>query len=222
MMRVPIFPLPETVFFPSADLPLHLFEPRYVQMGEHVIAGDGLLVVVLLQPGWEPDYYGTPPVHEIATLGRIERHKRLPEARINILLRGRERVRLLPPEGEEPAPGKLYRIRQIQPAPELGAEPSDEASAMADRLDALWRELGEKSGLPATEEGPRTSLPFSGVVNRIASLIDVPPAMKQRLLEQDDLLARGALLESYLEQTLRFFRNLARFRRFAPEDPRVN
>src|SRR5262245_44807699 len=121
MRRVPIFPLPETVFFPSVDLPLHLFEPPYVQMGEDVIAGDGFLVVVLLQPGWEQDYYGTPPVHEIATIGTLEGHDRVGDGRINILLRGRERVRLLPAEGTEPSPGKLYRIRSIESAPELGA-----------------------------------------------------------------------------------------------------
>jgi Lon protease-like protein len=222
MRRVPIFPLPETVFFPSVDLPLHLFEPRYVQMGEDAITGDGLLVVVLLRPGWERDYYGTPEIHEIATLGGIEAHERVGDGRINILLRGRERVRLLPAEGTEPSPGKLYRIRSIEPAPELGAEPSAEASSMAERLDALWRELAEKSGRPADEAGLGESVVFSGMVNRLASLLDAPPAMKQRLLEQDDLLSRGALLESYLEQTLRFFRSLARFRRLAPDDPRVN
>jgi Lon protease-like protein len=222
MMRVPIFPLPETVFFPSVDLHLHLFEPRYVQMGEHAIAGDGLLVVVLLEPGWERDYYGTPPVHDIATLGEIESHDRVGDGRINIVLRGRERVRLLPAEGAEPAPGKLYRIRTIEPAPELVAEPSADVSAMADRLEALWRELAEKSGRTADEARISESHLFSSLVNRLASLVDAPPAMKQRLLEQDDLLARGALLESHLEQNLRFFRSLARFRRLAPDDPRVN
>jgi len=116
LRRIPIFPLPETVFLPHVALPLHLFEPRSRQMGEDAWKGDGLLVVVLLKPGWKRDYEGTPPVHDMATLGRLVEHDRLEDGRLNIVLRGVERVRILEPEASEHAEGKLYRVRGIETA----------------------------------------------------------------------------------------------------------
>ena len=222
LRRVPIFPLPETVFFPSVALPLHLFEPRYLQMAEDVLSGDKLMVIVLLRPGWQNDYYGNPPVHEIATLGTVEAHERLPDGRFNVTLQGLERVRLLPTDGEEPLGGRLYRVREITPAPEVGLPDGVPTAELSARLRSLWRELEEKSG-KATEGGLSSErLEFDALVNRISSLVDVPADMKQVLLEQDDLLLRAAALEGHVEEALRFWRDLASFRRLVPKDPSVN
>lgn len=216
---VPIFPLPESVFFPTVSLPLHVFEPRYRQMTEDALAGDARIAVVLLRPGWERNYYGNPPVHAVATVGRIEHHEALPEGRYNIVLRGLERVRLLVPEGGECPPGKLYRIRVPEPAAEVRPEPGTTTLELRDRLRAMWRELEQKSGrLPtALETGSLEEL-----VNGVAGLVDVPSETKQGLLEEDDLLARAARLEGYLTESLRLWRVLARFREIVPDDPRVN
>ena len=46
-LRVPIFPLPEVVFFPETVLPLHVFEPRYRQMVADCLAADGWMGVVM-------------------------------------------------------------------------------------------------------------------------------------------------------------------------------
>jgi Lon protease-like protein len=221
LRRVPIFPLPETVFFPSVALPLHLFEPRYLQMAEDVLSSDKLMVIVLLRPGWENDYYGTPPVHEIATLGTVEAHERLPDGRFNVTLKGLERVRLLPTDGEERSAGRLYRVREVSPAPELRLPDGVATAELSAHLRSLWRELEEKSG---KVEGALSSdrLEFGALVNRISSLVDVAADVKQVLLEQDDLLLRAAALEGHVEEALRFFRTLASFRRLVPEDPSVN
>ena len=56
MKKVPIFPLPNVVFFPRVVLPLHVFEPRYLQMTEDALAGEKLLAGALLRPGFEKDY----------------------------------------------------------------------------------------------------------------------------------------------------------------------
>jgi Lon protease-like protein len=220
--RFPIFPLPETVFFPSVSLPLHLFEPRYLQMAEDVLSGDELMVIVLLRPGWQTDYYGTPPVHEIATLGKVETHERLPDGRFHVTLQGLERVRLLPAEGEERMTGRLYRVREVAPAPEMRLPDGMATAELSGRLRSLWGELGETSGRGAEVAASIERLAFDALVNRISSLVDVPPAAKQLLLEQDDLLMRAATLEAHVEEALGFWRSLARFRRLVPEDPSVN
>ncbi len=220
--RVPIFPLPDTVFFPAVTLPLHLFEPRYLQMAEDVLSGDKLLVIVLLQPGWQEDYYGNPAVHEIATLGRVSSHERLPDGRFNVTLQGLGRVRLLPADGEECLSGRLYRVREISPAPERELPDGVSTEELSLRLRNLFRELEEKSGKAAEWTIPSERLAFDALVNRISSVVDVPPGAKQRLLEQDDLLARAAALEGHVEEALRFWRALAGFRRLSPPDPSVN
>lgn len=221
MSAVPLFPLPETVLFPNVDLPLHLFEPRYRQMAEDVADGDPRIVVVLLRPGWEGDYYGAPAVHDVATLGRVVHHERLEDGRFNIVLRGIERVRVHEPD--VPAEEKLYRRRIVSPLPEARLDASAASSKIADRLLGLGTELSDKSGQPnalSSETDEREDLEH--VVNTLACFTDLPPEAKQSLLEENDILVRAARLEGLLEETLRFWRTLARFRSLAPEDPRVN
>ena len=64
---LPLFPLPNIVFFPHTRLPLHVFEPRYRQLVQDAVEGDERFGIVLLRPGWETDYFGAPPVYEYGT-----------------------------------------------------------------------------------------------------------------------------------------------------------
>ncbi len=75
---VPVFPLPDLVFFPHASLPLHIFEPRYRQMTEDVLGGDRLIAMALLKPGWERGFDGSPEIFPMACAGIIEEEARLP------------------------------------------------------------------------------------------------------------------------------------------------
>src|SRR5918998_3396267 len=95
---LPIFPLPNVVLFPNVFLPLHIFEPRYRQMVTDTLAGERMIGMVLLQPGYESDYEGTPAVYDIGCAGLITHVERLNDGRFNIVLRGLERFRIL---GEE-------------------------------------------------------------------------------------------------------------------------
>src|SRR5271170_3702492 len=105
-----LFPLPNLVLFPHVLQPLHIFEPRYRALVEEAMAADRLIAMALLEPGWEPDYEGRPPVSGIACLGRITTARRLDDGRYNILLAGLKRVRLL----RELPPKKLFREAQVE------------------------------------------------------------------------------------------------------------
>ena len=221
MIEVPVFPLPETVLFPKVSVSLHLFEPRYRQLGDDATAGDGDLIMALLRPGWESDYDGTPPMYETATLGRIRQHERLEDGRYDLVLQGVERVRMLPrPGSSELAPGRLYRVRAYEPAPERHPAPSHEVDDLAEGLRARWKELLTLSALPA--DVPGNDVSFEVLVNHIANMIDVPPPSKQKLLEEDELIERGARLSAHLDNQLQFWRQLSRYRRLKPDDPSVN
>jgi ATP-dependent Lon protease len=94
LARLPLFPLPQTVLFPGALLPLHVFEPRYRAMVRDVLASHRMLSVVLITGTGVADVHGHPEIASVAGMGEIIDHADLPGGRYNILLRGRARVRL--------------------------------------------------------------------------------------------------------------------------------
>src|SRR5262245_55213880 len=86
--QVRLFPLPNLVLFPHVIQPLHIFEPRYVDMLHAALEDDRLIAMNLLEPGWEGDYEGRPPIAPVACLARILTWQALPERRYNVLVFG--------------------------------------------------------------------------------------------------------------------------------------
>ena len=111
---IPLFPLPTTVFYPNPSLPLHIFEPRYRSMVADALLGEGEIGMVLLKPGWENDYQGTPEIMTIGCVGKIEQHSQLPEGKYNILLSGLHRFCIL-----NEIEGKIYRQAQVEVLKEI-------------------------------------------------------------------------------------------------------
>jgi Lon protease-like protein len=199
-IEVPVFPLPDVVFFPDTLLPLHVFEPRYRQLVADCLAGDGRLVVAMLRPGWEKDYQGRPPVFPVAGLGEIIHVETLADGRYNILLDGRMRVRI-----EAEAPGeRAYRVARVRPLAD--ALPAGGVRALDERLRTLraaHAKLLEALGQSHADVVGRLTVAGAGpgaVIDRISSATVPDAAVRQRLLEALDLgervdLATTALLE---------------------------
>src|SRR5688572_10373064 len=130
---IPIFPLPNVVLFPNVFLPLHIFEPRYRAMVSDALGDDRIIGMVLLQPGYESDYEGRPPVFAVGCAGLMTHAEPLGDGRFNIVLRGLERFRI---DGEEE--GKPYRIAQVKALPEpTPEEHRPELRRHRQRLEAL-------------------------------------------------------------------------------------
>src|SRR4051812_14777924 len=100
---VRLFPLPNLVLFPQVGQPLHIFEPRYRRLTADALAGDRLIAMALLRPGWESDYEGRPAIHPVACVGKVVADQRLDDGRYNLLLRGLARARVLA-EGQTDRP----------------------------------------------------------------------------------------------------------------------
>ena len=105
---IPLFPLPNVVLFPNVFLPLHVFEPRYRAMIGDALDGDRIVGMVLLQPGYEADYEGRPPVFPIGCAGLITRAEPLGDGRYNVILRGLERFRIEREDTDRP-----YRVAHV-------------------------------------------------------------------------------------------------------------
>jgi uncharacterized protein len=200
-LRIPIFPLPEVVFFPETVLPLHVFESRYRQMVADCLAGDRWLGIVMLRAGWEKDYQGRPPVHAVAGAGEVIQAEALADGRYNILLDGRARVQIL---AEEPTDGRLYRVVRAERIEDRGPSPNDRTfpgrlqelrAAHARLLMALGQSHADVVGrLTVAGASP------GAVIDRIVSAVVPDAEVRQRLLEAVDVserldLALGALGE---------------------------
>lgn len=115
---LPVFPLPRTVLFPGALLPLHIFEPRYRTMVRECLASHKAIAISLLREGetcTQADAF-----EPVAGVGVIVDSVSLPDGRYNILLQGRARVRLeelpfLPPYRR--ARATVVRSSESAPSP---------------------------------------------------------------------------------------------------------
>ena len=215
----PLFPLPNVVLFPRALLPLHIFEPRYRTMIADVLDGGQTLGVVLLKPGWERDYHGTPEVHRVACVGRVVQHQRLSDGRYNITLHGEEKVLLERFERTQP-----YRIAQVRTAGEdtswVRVEGADD---MASELLELYRRAQQRQGTALDLGqilGPHVSA--ESIVNTIAMNLDAEPEVRQRLLELEALELRFRALHRLLRETGRTQDVIERVRHLFPKDLRRN
>ena len=201
---VPVFPLPGVVFFPRTVLPLHVFEARFRAMVRDATAGEGLIAIALLKPGWEEDYEGSPSFHEIGTVGRIEDLEPLPGGKFNLRLVGLQRVRFGAVVRSAP-----YRLLLARPLAESPVDDADAAvrSAKLSLLAShgcLTRELSDRPDAGAVLD---ERIPFETAVNGACANLPVDPAKRQSLLEEDDLFARqrrvSAMLDEILERVLR-------------------
>lgn len=192
--RLPIFPLPEVVLFPGAVLPLHVFEPRYLAMLELVLRTDRRMGIAALAPGWEPLYFGAPPLLDVFGLGEVIRHEPAPDGRANILLRGLSRLRLVR-ELRTPVAFRIVEAERVDDILSSAAE-----LRVANDLVAIRQLVAAfVSKLPRGAQPDLSALfaptPKPGaLVDRIAAAIPAPPQVRQALFELIDVEARSSRL----------------------------
>lgn len=189
--RLPLFPLPGVVLLPGTLLPLHVFEPRYKAMVADALAGDRLIGMAMLKPGWERA--GEPlPIYAVGGAGEIVESEDLEDGRYNVLLEGRFRYRVL---GEDrPSPYRLARIEEI-PAEPFAARP--ERDRVLQAAVTLYAEVARELELPPLPTG---ALSAERLASEIALRLRYGPAELQSFLETNSLPARfetltGRMLE---------------------------
>lgn len=210
---LPLFPLPNIVFFPHTRLPLHVFEPRYRQMIKDAMETDERFGIVLLRPGWEADYFGSPPVYDWGTLGTIEQAVPLEDGRFNIVVRGDVRFRILDEVSRVP-----YRTARVVAEPEKPRAMED-AYAQRERLAEISRQylryLPDQTAVPEIE-----TVSLDALANALIMSLNLDVAEKQKLLEQNDVIVRAEEIGNELSSRIESLRFLSRYRRAA--DPAHN
>jgi hypothetical protein len=102
---IPIFPLPNAVVMPGAQLPLNIFEPRYLNMIFDSLGESRLIGMV--QPRPDDDSAAEPDVYQTGTAGLITSYSETTDGRLLIVLTGVCRFDI---EGEMPTTRGYRRV----------------------------------------------------------------------------------------------------------------
>jgi Lon protease-like protein len=189
---IPLFPLPNVVFFPRMPLPLHVFEPRYRIMVRDAVKGARLIGMVLLRGEWERDYAGSPEIFGVGTVGELVRSEELPDGRFNIVLRGLREFVI-----HRELSRASYREAVVSWRQPLGdtLPPSRRAG-----IGALVLRYLQRTGRAGAEaELIESAVDDETFVNFLAQHLDLAPLEKQALLEAGNLTERSRRLVDVLE-----------------------
>ena len=195
---VPVFPLPEVVLLPGGLLPLHVFEPRYRELLEEAVAGDQLIAMALLKPGWEHDYDGRPPVYPMVCLGRVAVHQRTENGSYNVLLSGLNRVRIV---RELPEQKQFREAMGVVCADYYSPDRAAQGPSLQRRLRSAL--LGIIDHLPQAQDQLDyllgTDVKLGALTDTISYMLDLSLDEKQAMLAEFDVYRRAEKLLEHLE-----------------------
>ena len=193
VQRLSIFPLGGALLFPRAQLPLHIFEPRYRAMVSESLVRDRL--IAMIQPR---DTAPLPALFEVGCIGRIADVEAMPDGRYNIILEGTARFRVRSELSVTTA------FRQVEG--EIGGFDDSALQTLPHVLRADFereaRRFADVRGIRVDWEGV-ARLDDEMLINGAAQASPFDVASKQALLEAPTLVERADLLV----QLLRFFRD---------------
>ena len=193
---IPVFPLPGALLLPRGQMPLNIFEPRYLAMIDDSLR-DGHRLIGMIQPdvahGGRAD---KPALYKIGCVGRITQLAESGDGRYLIELTGVARFRV----EQELAVKTAYRQCRVTYAPFADDFVARKGEDKVDRdavLTAL-RAFMKANKLEADWEGIDQA-PNEALVNALAMMSPYGAAEKQALLEAPDLKTRAELLVAITE-----------------------
>lgn len=203
---LPLFPLPNIVFFPHTRLPLHVFEPRYRQMVRDALDGDQRIGIILLKPGWEADYFGAPGTFDFGTLGTIEQAVPLEDNRFNIVVRGDVRFRIV--DEVSRVPYRTARVLATPEAPRALEEAYRQREWLADLSRQYLHYLPDQTAVPEIE-----TVNLDALANALIMSLNLDVEEKQKLLELDDVVSRAEEVGKELSGRIESLKFLSPYRR---------
>jgi uncharacterized protein len=199
---LPVFPLNGAILLPRANLPLNIFEPRYLEMVDAALSGARM--VGIIQPAREAGNRESPagqsvPLRAVGCAGRIVAFQEQDDGRMIVSLAGVVRFRV----ASEAQVAKPYRMCHVAYSgfaddltPDLGADAVDRDSLLAAlkkflevrNLKADWKSISRSEN--------------ETLVNSLAIMSPYGPEEKQALLEAADLKTRAEILVAFAEMEI--------------------
>lgn len=184
--NLPLFPL-NTVLFPGGRLPLRIFEQRYLEMAKACLRDGAPFGVCLIRQGKEVGAPATP--EDVGCLARLAGWDMPQLGVLQVVARGEQRFRILERHVQ---PDRLARASVETLGTGTDAVVPESLRACATLLEHLIERQASLFEKPYRLESA------SWVSARLAELLPVPLAAKQRMLELDDGLARLEILYRFL------------------------
>jgi uncharacterized protein len=193
---IPVFPLPGALLLPRGQMPLNIFEPRYLAMVDDSLR-DGHRLIGMIQP--DPTHPGTqdkPALFKIGCVGRITQLAETGDGRYLIQLTGIARFRV----EEELNVATAYRQCRVSYVPFaddfIARKGEDQVNrkALLEALSAFLKANKLKTDWQGIENAPNEAL-----VNALAMMSPYGTAEKQALLEAPDLKSRAEILVAVTE-----------------------
>lgn len=199
---IPVFPLRGAILLPRSELPLNVFEPRYLEMIEDAMVTHRIIGIIQPAeshaPGESPAGKAV-PLKRIGCAGRITAWQELPDGRLRIAISGIARF----DTQAEPSTPKHYRVVaadfakfDCDFAPDTSADGLDRSELMrvlkaylaVRKLDADWNAIARA--------------PLEPLINGLASMSPFGPEEKQALLEARTLRERASVLIALAEMAI--------------------
>lgn len=193
--QIPVFPLAGALLLPRGQMPLNIFEPRYLQMMDDAIRGDR--IIGMIQPdAAEPESATTPKLFDIGCAGRITQFAETGDGRLIITLTGVARFRV----AEELTTTTPYRCCKVDftafPQDFIARAGEDEVDrgtvlstlkrfVKANKLEIDWKDVSDA--------------PNEALVNALSMMSPYGVKEKQALLEAPTLKARAEFLVAITE-----------------------
>jgi Lon protease-like protein len=195
--KIPVFPLPGALLLPRAELPLNIFEPRYLAMVDHALSTDRLIGII--QPIGGRSLEQAAPLMKVGCVGRIASFTETADDRVLLTLAGVCRFQVVQ-ELDVVTPFRQV-IADFYPfaidlASDDGANDVNRPALLkafrdylaANNMKANWNEVDHA--------------PTDILVNTLSLLAPYDPQEKQALLEAPDLKTRADVLVALTEVAL--------------------
>lgn len=196
---IPVFPLNGVLLLPGGQLPLNIFEPRYLNMLDDVMSGERMIGVIQTRPGGAgPDDERGPSLAPIGCMGRVTSFAETSDGRYLITLTGVCRFRA----GEELPVRTPYRqvradFSSFEADLREDSDPDDRPLDPAKLLAALRRYLDHR-GLAIDWTSAETA-PSDALINSLSMALPFDAMEKQALLEAPTMADRRETLVALLE-----------------------
>jgi uncharacterized protein len=193
---LPVFPLAGALLLPRADLPLNIFEQRYLQMFEASLTSHRL--IGMIQPEGD-DANNKPALARVGCAGRITSFSETPDGRMLVGLTGVCRFEVVT-EKKVKTPFRQCVVSYDGFAADLVVE-NQARQVNRDAVVTAFRQYLEANSMTANWEEVE-KIPTEQLVNTLSQMAPYPAAEKQALLEAPDLKTRADMLIALTELAL--------------------
>ncbi|CAH1664731.1 Peptidase S16 [Hyphomicrobiales bacterium] len=192
---IPLFPLSGALLLPRGQMPLNIFEPRYLAMIDDALRAERVIGMIQPEPetGRQPEI---PPLLRIGCIGRITQFAETGDGRYIVTLTGISRFRLV----DELPVATAYRQARVDYEPfvtDFVARTGEDAVDRKGLLKAL-RDFAKANDLKIDWKGVNEA-PNEALVNALSMMCPFGPREKQALLEAPTLKDRAEVLVAITE-----------------------